>query len=116
MQFLFERLYLCSFATMFWKTSGFMCICREIVYVAIYVLYLESFCSENLGIRKVFAFSDSALRIPQPMLATHVQPNLHHWIGFSSANYFVDLCIFFFFKIYVCPICNTGILTHLVPW
>ena len=26
---------------------------------AIYALYLESFCDENLAVRKVFAFSDS---------------------------------------------------------
>ena len=38
---------------------GFTCICREIVDVAIYALYPESFC-ENFAIRKVFAFSDSA--------------------------------------------------------
>ena len=35
-------------------------ICREIVDVAIYALYPESFCGVNLAIRKVFAFSDSA--------------------------------------------------------
>ena len=34
-------------------------ICREIVDVAIYALYPESFCGVNLAIRKVFAFSDS---------------------------------------------------------
>ena len=34
-------------------------ICRKIVDVAIYALYLESFCGVNLAIRKVFAFSDS---------------------------------------------------------
>ena len=33
-------------------------ICREIVDVAIYALYPESFCG-GLAIRKVFAFSDS---------------------------------------------------------
>ena len=38
---------------------GFTRICREIVDVAIYALYPESFCSGNLAIRKVFAFSDS---------------------------------------------------------
>ena len=36
-------------------------ICREIVDVAIYALYPESFCGVNLAIRKVFAFSDSGL-------------------------------------------------------
>ena len=35
-------------------------MCREIIDVAIYAVYPESFCSENLAIRKVFAFSDSA--------------------------------------------------------
>ena len=36
-----------------------MHICREIGDVEIYALYPERFCSENLAIRKVFAFSDS---------------------------------------------------------
>ena len=40
---------------------GFTRICREIVDVAIYALYPESFFGENLAIRKVFAFSDSGL-------------------------------------------------------
>ena len=39
---------------------GFTRICREIVDVAIYALYPESFFGEHLAIRKVFAFSDSA--------------------------------------------------------
>ena len=30
---------------------------------AIYALYPESFCCENLAIRKVFAFSDSGRRV-----------------------------------------------------
>ena len=38
-------------------------ICREIVDVAIYALYPESFCGVNLAIRKVFAFSDSGCGI-----------------------------------------------------
>ena len=38
-------------------------ICREIVDVAIYALYPESFCGVNLAIRKVFAFSDSGIWI-----------------------------------------------------
>ena len=41
------------------KNLGFTRICREIADVAIYAHYPESFCSENLAIRKVFAFSDS---------------------------------------------------------
>ena len=40
------------------KNLGFTRICREIADVAIYAHYPESFCSENLAIRKVFAFSD----------------------------------------------------------
>ena len=39
-----------------------MHICRKISDVDIYALYPESFCGENLAIRKVFAFSDSAVR------------------------------------------------------
>ena len=38
-------------------------ICREIVGVAIYALYPESFCGVNLAIRKVFAFSDSEFKV-----------------------------------------------------
>ena len=38
-------------------------ICREIVDVAIYALYPESFCGVNLAIRKVFAFSDSVVMV-----------------------------------------------------
>ena len=41
------------------KNLGFTRICREIVNVAIYALYPESFCGKNLAVRKVFAFSDS---------------------------------------------------------
>ena len=44
------------------KNLGFTRICREIADVAIYAHYPESFCSENLAIRKVFAFSDSDMR------------------------------------------------------
>ena len=43
------------------KILGFTRICREIVDVAIYALYPESFCGVNLAIRKVFAFSDSGV-------------------------------------------------------
>ena len=42
-------------------------ICREIVDVAIYALYPESFCGVNLAIRKVFAFSDSACNTQRKM-------------------------------------------------
>ena len=42
------------------KNLGFTRICREIVNVAIYALYPESFCGKDLAVRKVFAFSDSA--------------------------------------------------------
>ena len=45
------------------KNLGFTRICREIADVAIYAHYPESFCSENLAIRKVFAFSDSGVLI-----------------------------------------------------
>ena len=41
------------------KNLGFTRICREIVNVAIYALYPESFCGKDLAVRKVFAFSDS---------------------------------------------------------
>ena len=40
-----------------------MRICRKIVNVAIYALYPESFCGKDLAIRKVFAFSDSGLKV-----------------------------------------------------
>ena len=40
---------------------GFTRICREIIDVATYALYPESFFGENLAIREVFAFFDSAL-------------------------------------------------------
>ena len=39
------------------KNLSFLCICRKIVDVAIYALYLESFCGKDLAVRKVFAFS-----------------------------------------------------------
>ena len=45
-------------------------ICREIVDVAIYALYPESFCGVNLAIRKVFAFSDSAAASSQASLSS----------------------------------------------
>ena len=40
---------------------GFTRICREIIDVATYALYPESFFGENFAIRKVFAFSDSGI-------------------------------------------------------
>ena len=43
------------------KNLGFKRICRKIADVAIYAHYPESFCSRNLAIWKVFAFSDSAV-------------------------------------------------------
>jgi len=43
------------------KNLGFTRICREIVNVAIYALYPESFCRKNLAVQKIFAFSDSGI-------------------------------------------------------
>ena len=45
------------------ENLGFTRICHEIVKVAIYALYPESFCGVNLAIRKVLAFSDSGVNI-----------------------------------------------------
>ena len=47
-------------------------ICREIVDVAIYALYPESFCGVNLAIRKVFAFSDSGVGQSSTTYPAHV--------------------------------------------
>ena len=52
--------YILAILPQFVICLGFTRICREIVDVAIYALYPESFCGRNLAIRKVFAFSDSA--------------------------------------------------------
>ena len=52
--------YILAILSQFVICLGFTRICREIVDVAIYALYPESFCGGNLAIRKVFAFSDSA--------------------------------------------------------
>ena len=52
--------YILAILPQFVICLGFTRICREIVDVAIYALYPESFCGVNLAIRKVFAFSDSA--------------------------------------------------------
>ena len=43
------------------KFSSFTHFCRVSKSAAIYALYPESFCMTNLAIRKVFAFSDSAV-------------------------------------------------------
>ena len=51
--------YILAILPQFVICLGFTRICREIVDVAIYALYPESFCGGNLAIRKVFAFSDS---------------------------------------------------------
>ena len=48
-----------QFCQHFVENFRFTRICREIVDVAIYALYPESFCGVNLAIRKVFAVSDS---------------------------------------------------------
>ena len=54
---------------------GFTRICREIGDVEIYALYPESFCGENLAIRKVFAFSDSgALKTKDPCADSYIHP------------------------------------------
>ena len=68
---------------------GFTRIFPEIVDVAIYALYPESFCGENLAIRKVFAFSDSVM---------------HLWcLYFLNRNIFLDVLIWFsgLFKTYL---------------
>ena len=52
--------YILAILPQFVICLGFTRICREIVDVAIYALYPESFCGGNLAIRKVFTFSDSA--------------------------------------------------------
>lgn len=49
----------------FVENFRFTRICREIVDVAIYGLYPESFCDENIAIRKVFVFF---LTLEQPYL------------------------------------------------
>ena len=51
--------YILAILPQFVICLGFTRICREIVDVANYALYPESFCGGNLAIRKVFAFSDS---------------------------------------------------------
>ena len=51
--------YILAILPQFVICLGFTRICREIVDVAIYALYPESFCGGNLAIWKVFAFSDS---------------------------------------------------------
>ena len=54
-------------------------ICRKIVDVAIYALYLESFCGVNLAIRKVFAFfyygvtSSDRTMIRRPWLSSETE-------------------------------------------
>ena len=54
-----SKYYILAILPQFVICLGFTRICREIVDVAIYVLYPESFCGGNLAIRKVFAVSDS---------------------------------------------------------
>ena len=56
--------YILAILPQFVICLGFTRICREIVDVAIYALYPESFCDENLAIRKVFAFCDSDTEVP----------------------------------------------------
>ena len=63
LEFLCLRLYLSSFANILWKILGLRAFVAKSVDVAIYALYPESFCDENLAIRKVFAFSDSAIML-----------------------------------------------------
>ena len=48
-----------QFCQHFEENFRFTRICCEIVDVAIYALYPESFCGVNLAIRKVFAFSET---------------------------------------------------------
>ena len=55
--------YILAILPQFVICLGFTRICREIVDVAIYALYPESFCGVNLAIRKVFAFSDSGVHV-----------------------------------------------------
>ena len=57
--------YILAILPQFVICLGFTRICREIVDVAIYALYPESFCGGNLAIRKVFAFSDSETALPE---------------------------------------------------
>ena len=109
-----------------------MRICREIAGVAIYALYLESFCCENLAIRKVFAFSDSAKRpllrrgdfygMWQPLclikLLQHCWSNFYktlsldkvlwHWQGWSKFCRTSTLGTALLIKI-----CSTGTLAQL---
>ena len=59
LQFLSGTLYPSSFSSR--KNLSFTRICRKIVDVVISALYPESFCGENLAVRKVFAFSDSVV-------------------------------------------------------
>ena len=56
--------YILAILPQFVICLGFTRICREIVDVAIYALYPESFCGGNLAIRKVFAFL--TLQYPVP--------------------------------------------------
>ena len=41
---------------------------------AIYVFYPESFCDKNLAVRKVFAFSDSAVSVPRGKITSTLFP------------------------------------------
>ena len=64
LHFLFRRVHLLKqFCLSILKILVFTRICREIVNVAIYALYPESFCGKDLAIRKVFTFSDSACQV-----------------------------------------------------
>jgi len=57
---MFRRVHLKKqFCLSILKILIFTRICREIVNVAIYVLYPESSCGKDLAIQKVFAFSAS---------------------------------------------------------
>ena len=47
---------------------------------AIYGFNLESFCDKNLAIRKVFAFSDSDVRILKTSLCDHIDDENNQYI------------------------------------
>ena len=47
---------------------------------AIYGFYPESFCDKNLAIRKVFAFSDSDVRILKTSLCDHIDDENNQYI------------------------------------
>ena len=70
-----------QFCQHFVENFRFTRICREIVDVAIYALYPESFCGVNLANRKVFAFSDSdGWPSPRGMVVTSIKRSLHMYI------------------------------------